>query len=95
MSNATAPRPLVLSDATVITPDESVYGPYPYSDLQAFGFALVAFFAGLSLTACGLRVYSCRLSKGFLIGELHPSRYMRYMREVNHVQMTGWYFWRW
>jgi hypothetical protein len=61
-------KPLLLSDAFVAIPDESVYGPYPYNGLQILGFVIVVFFPSVSLTVCGLRVYSRRLAKGFGMG---------------------------
>jgi len=63
--------PLPLSDAFVVEPDPSRYGPYPYSGLQAFAFAIIAFMVLLSLIVCGLRVVSCRLGKGFWVGEFN------------------------
>ncbi|KAK4042521.1 hypothetical protein C8A01DRAFT_33464 [Parachaetomium inaequale] len=39
-------------------------GPVPYSGFQVFGIFSVAFFPALALTACGLRVYSRRLTQG-------------------------------
>ncbi|GAB1311698.1 Rhodopsin domain-containing protein [Madurella fahalii] len=39
-------------------------GPVPYSGFQVFGIFLLAFFPFLALVACGLRVYSRRLSNG-------------------------------
>ncbi|KAH6854969.1 hypothetical protein B0I37DRAFT_43807 [Chaetomium sp. MPI-CAGE-AT-0009] len=42
----------------------SLPGPVPYSGFQVFGIFLLAFSPALALTACGLRVYSRRLSQG-------------------------------
>jgi hypothetical protein len=67
MANKTM-KPMLLADAFVIFPDERVYGPYPYNGLQVLGFVIVVFFPALSLTTCGLRVYSRRLAKGFGMG---------------------------
>ncbi|KAH6628390.1 hypothetical protein F5144DRAFT_306994 [Chaetomium tenue] len=39
-------------------------GPVPYSGFQVFGIFLLAFPPALALAACGLRVYSRRLSAG-------------------------------
>jgi len=61
-------KPLLLPDAFVVIPDESIYGSYPYNGLQILGFIIVVFFPSLSLTVCGLRVYSRRLAKGFGMG---------------------------
>jgi hypothetical protein len=44
-------------------------GPVPYSGYQVFGIFIVAFSPLLALTACGLRVYSRRLSQGLGLGE--------------------------
>ncbi|KAK3363387.1 hypothetical protein B0T25DRAFT_596600 [Lasiosphaeria hispida] len=56
------PRPVQkLEDAFIVIPD----GPYPYDGLQILGYFLIIFFPLLSLTVCGLRVHSRRLSKGF------------------------------
>jgi hypothetical protein len=54
--------------AFVIIPD---YGPYPYSALQIFGFAILGFFPTLSLVVVGLRVYSRRLMGGLALGKSH------------------------
>jgi hypothetical protein len=52
--------------AFAVNPSEPVV---PYSGVQVFGFFAVALFPALSLTACGLRVYSRRLSQGLGLGE--------------------------
>lgn len=44
-------------------------GPVPYSAFQVFGIFLIAFFPLLAVVACGLRVYSRRLSTGLGWGE--------------------------
>lgn len=44
-------------------------GPVLYSGFQVFGIFLLAFSPALALTACGLRVYSRRLSTGLGLGE--------------------------
>jgi len=63
-TNGTAARKW--ADAFVIVPQ---YGPYPYSGLQVFGFAILGFFPTLSLVVCGLRVLSRRLLGGFALGK--------------------------
>jgi len=69
-SNST--KVLILSDALLITPDPSIYGPYPYNGLQILAFAILAFFPALSLAVCGLRVHSRVLSKKkFTLGILY------------------------
>jgi len=65
MPDETTKQPLLLHDAFVVIPDDSVYGLYPYNGLQILGFAIIIFFIGLSSTVCGLRVYSRRLANGF------------------------------
>lgn len=52
-------------DAFAVNP----IGPVPYSGYQAFGISLIVLFPLLALTACGLRVYSRRLSGGLGLGE--------------------------
>jgi len=64
-SNNTTPRKW--GDAFVIVPDAK-YGPYPYSEFQIFGFAVLGFFPALSLVTCGLRIYSRRLVGGLAMG---------------------------
>lgn len=80
--------PLPLSDAFVVEPDPNRYGPYPYSGLQAFAFAVIAFMVLLSLVVCGLRVVSCRLGKGFWIGEFASVSHACPCSQ-RHTQMTG------
>ncbi len=69
-SNSTKkfPKPWILEDAFVVIPSDDKYGPYPYNGLQILGFVIVGVFPVLSLTVCGLRVYSRRLAKGFGMG---------------------------
>lgn len=52
-------------DAFAVNP----LGPVPYSGFQVFGIFLVALFPVPALAACGLRVYSRRLSGGLGLGE--------------------------
>ncbi|KAK0618820.1 hypothetical protein B0T14DRAFT_196543 [Immersiella caudata] len=53
-------------NAFVIAPE---YGPYPYSGLQIFGFAIIGFFPLLSLVVVALRVYSRRLVGGLALDD--------------------------
>lgn len=55
-------------------------GPVPYSGYQVFGIFLVAFSPAPALAACGLRVYSRRLSQGLGLGE--PGRLLAAARSL-------------
>ncbi len=58
--------------AFAVTPS----GPVPYSGYQVFGVFLVIFSPVPALAACGLRVYSRRLSQGLGLGEPSQGDYL-------------------
>jgi len=74
-------------DAFVIVPSDA---NYPYSWLQILGFAILVLFPTLSLTVCGLRVYSRRLANGFGTGELPIIPYVLQMLSANICYQDDW-----